>query len=837
MESVEMRCRSCGSELGSRKLPDGQCPRCLLGLALARQSEESPLRGQQIGNYRIVRRLGRGGMGEILLAEDLVLERRVALKLLPPDLAESPDRLERFGREIRTVAALNHPNIVTVHSVEEVDGLHFYSMELIEGRTLTSVLESGALSLGQLLEIAIPLTDALRTAHEQGIVHRDLKPDNVMITDDGLVKVLDFGLAKAAAKLPAEGDLNGPTEHLTAEGTMIGTLPYMSPEQLRGDDLDQRSDIFSLGVVLYEMACGRRPFGGRRAVDLLSSILKDSPRPITEIDPQQPRQLWGIIRHCLEKDAGARFQTSRDVLNELRDLRREEVSEARLPGRGASGARRRWLEVPRWAAWAVAATLVMAALVVWWSPDRIEPPKPAAAESIDSLAVLPLRDLSDDPREDYFSDGMTEELITNVARREGLRVIAPTSILPLKGTDRPLAATAARLGVDAIVEGTVQRTDERVRISAHLVRAASGDVLWAESYDQALEGVLELQSRVARAIAAEIQREIIGGSTSTRDRQIDPAAHEAYLKGRFFWNQRHPEALRKAIEYLNRAVEIDPTFAPAHAAIADCYNLLGSVLYPVMDPREAMPRAHEASQRALDLDPDLAEAHASLGHYLHVYEWDRQAASEEFNQALELNPNYATAHHWYSILLTFEGEHDRAIEHARTAVELDPLSIIITLNLGVRYFYARDPDRALEQFNMALDLNPDFFLTHLFLGRLHQMDGDQKAAIREFRVSRRQSNNGTLATAFLANAYAHSGDSKRAMELLADLQLIAESTFVPAHIFAIVYEGLGDTDMMFSSLAEAAAEKSGMMTYLEVDPLCDAYQDDPRLVELISQVR
>ncbi len=826
------RCRDCGTDLGGQSLPGGLCPRCLLRAGMDIGDADVLLADQELGDYRIVERVGKGGMGEVYVAEDPRLERRVALKILPPDVATDAERLARFQREIKILASISHPNIVTVHSVDEVDDIHFFTMELVAGESLSARLARGPLSLHRFLEISIPLAEALCAAHERDIVHRDLKPENVMITEEGTVKVLDFGLAKSAPGVTSEAGGPVATENLTQQGVIVGTFLYMSPEQIRGEELDGRSDIFSLGVMLYEMACGRRPFSGRQPVEILSAILKDEPPPVTWYYPELPNQLARIVRHCLEKEPGRRFQTSRDVRNELADLELEQLA-GRAPVRDRTGAESSTASRNPLLRWSLAAILVALLILVAISLERqTEPPAPAT--EIDALAVLPLRDLSAGPGGDYFADGMTEALITDLAKTPGLKVIAVGSVLPLKDSDLAPAEIARRLDVDALVQGSVTRGEGGVRVAAQLMAASTGDLVWAESFERSAGEILALQRDLAAAITVEIRRQVIPESLDEPQPQLNPRAHEAYLKGRYFWNRRSPEDLLKAIKELQLAIELAPEFAPSHAALADCYNLLGSVLYAAIPPREVMPKAREASQRALELDSGLAEAHASLGHYLLFYEWDRQRAESQFLKALELNPNYATAHQWYSMLLSLDGRSAAAIEHAEKARELDPLSIVIGLNLGTRHFYARDFEKAEQYYLEVLDLNPDFGLTHVFLARAYLETDRPEDAVREMHLADWPSGRDPLVKAFKSFSLARAGDEAEARAVLAEMEELSASRYVPAHTFAIAYAGLEDREEMFRYLEQAVEERSGMIPFLGIEPMGDEYRDDPRMEALAA---
>lgn len=794
--------------------------------------------GQTLGEFTILDRLGQGGMGEVYLVEDAKLERQVALKILPPDLAADADRLARFQREIKILASLSHPNIVTVHSVHETDDLHFFTMERVSGESLASRLERGPLPLEEMLTVAMPMAEALCAAHERGIVHRDLKPENVMINEDGTVKVLDFGLAKSGPLMTGGDEVQISDERVTDKGTIVGTFLYMSPEQIRGESLDPRSDIFSFGLMIYEMVCGRRPFRGQQPVEILSAILKDEPPPVTWYHPELPNQLARIVRHCLEKDPKKRFQTSRDVCNELADLEIEHLAgKARrvvqkVAAEPAEGVRS---SVPRWS---LIAVIVAILIFVVFDLERRSKPPPFTGK-IESLAVLPLRDLSPGMEDEYFADGMTEALITDLAKTPGLKVIAADSVLRLKDSDLAPAEIARRLGVDALVRGSVTRSSSGVRVSAQLMAAPGGTLFWAESFERSPGEVLALQGDLAAAIAAEIQEQVNPNLRAEPDseRHFDPQAHEAYLRGRYFWNRRSPADLIKAIEQLELAIELDPAFAPPYSALADCYNLLGSVLYAVLPPREVMPKARAASLQALELDSHLAEAHASLGHYLFFYEWDSREAEQRFLRALELNPSYATAHHWYSMLLSLGGRNDEAIVHAEKARELDPLSIVIRLNLGTRYFHARDYKRAEQHYLAALELDPDFQVTHMFLARVYQEMAQSDAAIREIHLAERSGDGNPLVLAFKVYLLGRAGDEAAAHAVLEQLQVLASERYVPAHTFAVAYAGLREKEAMFRELDRAVEERSGMIPFLAVEQLADEYRTDPRMETLVSLTR
>ena len=619
--------------------------------------------GQTLSRYKITGMLGEGGMGVVYRAEDTELGREVALKLLPAEMADNPKRLERFRREAKAVAAINHPNIVTIHSIESAETTHFLTMELVEGESLDHLIPPGGMPLAKVFEIAVPLADALSSAHESGIVHRDLKPANVMITGENRIKVLDFGLAKLVEDPDSDsGDhaLTAVPTELTAEGMVMGTAPYMSPEQVEGRTMDHRTDIFSLGIVLFEMATGKRPFAGDTSAALISSILRDSPPTVTEINESVPRHLARIIQHCLEKDPEARYQSAKDVRNELKSLRREVDSGMVATGSGATpisdapkskGTRKYGL----WAAAGFAAIAILAA--GWWlggGADRT-PAAPdvrtgvlsadvAAAAGSDrpSVAVLPFANLSADPDNEYFTDGLTEELIGALANVEGLRIPARTSVYALKGTHLDIQEIGHRLGVDNILEGSVRKAGDQLRISAQLIKVSDGFNLWSETYDRQFEDVFVIQGESAGNIVEALQLTLspVEKQALRYERTTDFKAYEYYLRGRGHYRRRTRTDFESAREMFSKAIEIDSGYALAWAGLADTYT---EFWRNYESTEENLGQAEETSREAVELDPNLAEAHAARGFALGQRQLYDEAAAE-FRRAMELNPRLFEAY-------------------------------------------------------------------------------------------------------------------------------------------------------------------------------------------------
>jgi TolB-like protein/tRNA A-37 threonylcarbamoyl transferase component Bud32/Tfp pilus assembly protein PilF len=674
-------------------------------------------------------------MGVVYRAEDSELGREVALKLLPAEMADNPKRLERFRREAKAVAAINHPNIVTIHSIESTENTHFLTMELVEGESLDHLIPPGGMPLAKVFDVAIPLADALSSAHEQGIVHRDLKPANVMITGENRVKVLDFGLAKLVEDPDAEtGDhamTAFPTQatELTAEGMVMGTAPYMSPEQVEGRAMDHRTDIFSLGIVLYEMATGKRPFAGDTSAALVSSILRDSPPTVTEINESLPRHLARIIQHCLEKDPESRYQSAKDVRNELRSLRREVDSGTVTTGSGAvhisaprsAGTRRYGL----WAAAAVAAVGILAA--GWWLGGGSEKAPAvgdgraggfgadvaaAAWSDMPSVAVLPFANLSADPDNEYFTDGLTEELIGALANVEGLRIPARTSVYALKGTNFDIQEIGRRLGVDNILEGSVRKEGDQLRISAQLIKVSDGFNLWSETYDREFSDVFVIQDEIAGNIVEALQLTLspVEQQALRSERTTDFKAYEYYLRGRGHYRRRTRADFDSAREMFQNAIEIDAGYALAWAGLADTYT---EFWRNYDSTEENLVQAEEASREAVELDPNLAEAHASKGFALGQRRLYDEAA-EAFRRAMELNPRLFEAYYYYGTVAFAAGRLETAAEMFERATEVAPdeiraLQLLpqIYTRLGREAAAAAANRQRVEVVERRLEFNPD----------------------------------------------------------------------------------------------------------------------------------
>ena len=819
--------------------------------------------GRTLAHYRVVSAIGAGGMGDVYRATDTKLGRDVAIKVLPAEMAVDPGRLERFQREARALAALDHPGIVSVFSVEEANGVHFLTMQLVEGESLDTIVASGGLPLPRFFEIAVPLAEALSAAHERGIVHRDLKPGNVMVTREGRVKVLDFGLAKLQAPDSNPNLTSTPTEsraNLTSEGQVFGTVAYMSPEQARGGTMDARSDVFSLGVVLYELLTGERPFKGANAADMISSILRDKPSSVTDLRAELPPHLARILRRCLEKDPRDRYQTSRDVYNELRELRAETssapsssdaevradparsaaVSEAVVGERAAAGARAAW----RRPAWAAAAAVILGLVVYLATRSGVKRPASRATEAgtephvIRSIAVLPLDNYSGDPTQDYFAEGMTDELTADLATISQLRVISRGSAMQFKGKQRPPTPEIARiLNVDAVVEGSVLRAGDKVRITAQLIDARADRHLWAKSFERDSRDVLALQDELASAIAREIHVQLTPAEQSrlARAPSVNPEAYDAYLKGRYFFNRPSDENLKKAIAQFEEAVKLDPNYAPAFSGLSDAY-LWAGYNEGVWTASEARPKAKVGAEKAIQLDDQSAEGHASLATFKLFYEYDWVGCEREFRRAFALNPNYAFAHDQFGLGLAFQGRFDEAIAEGRRAVELDPLSPQVPLDASVALAWQGQHQAAKEQTRRAAELDPTYFFSPWEDGWIDLQAGKVKAAIPQFQKAKAMESP-AFVSAWLAYAYGASGDRTRALAELEELKKVSLRGSVTAFNMALVSLGSGDHARAVSYLEQAYASDTQWLGWLKNDRTFDPLRSEPRFVALLKKLK
>jgi len=805
--------------------------------------------GTRLGRYEIRSQIGEGGMGEVYLAEDTKLNRKVALKILPADVAANEDRMRRFVQEAKSASALNHPNIITIYEIDQVDSVYFIASEFIDGQTLRERMRNEPRKLGQALDLAIQISRALSAAHAAGIIHRDIKPDNIMLRRDGIVKVLDFGLAKLKERPPSQMvDLDAPTRAVvkTEPGVVLGTAIYMSPEQARGLPVDERTDIFSLGVVLYETISGCLPFEGKTTTEVLAEIISEhEPPPLARYSREVPAELERIVSKALRKDRDERYQTVKDLLLDLQNLKQElefekklersvsrksETFTAKREQASTIAARTTRIKLERRTI-LIAAVLTLAAVTgayLYFGRTR--------RGAIDSIAVLPLVNVSNNPNTEYLSDGISESLINSLSQLPGVKVIASTSSLRYKGKEVDPREVARTLGVEAILTGRVSQRDDNLLINVELIRADDKTQIWGEQYDRKATDLLSVQREIAREITSNLRLKLSGAEQGrvTKHYTENPEAYQLYLKGRFYWNKRTGDAAKKAVEYFQQAIEIDPNYALAYAGLADAYQLLN--LFADVSPKEAFPKAKTAAKRALELDETLAEAHTSLASSLFFYDRNYPEAEREFQRAIELNPNYATAHHWYGVTYLAKMQRfDEAIAELKRAQELDPLSLVINADVGNTYTQARQYDKAIEQLRKTIEMDQSFYFAHAQLGMAYQMKGDFHDAIAEYQKAR-QLNDDPFVLALLGDIYAVSGRKDEALKILDQLKQLSKQRFVYAYGIALVYVGLGDKDQAFQWLEKSFQDHEARINRLKVDPLFDSVRSDARYADLIHRI-
>ena len=745
----------------------------------------------RLGTYQIVGPLGVGGMGEVYRAKDLRLGREVAVKVLPEAVASSPERLARLEREARTVAGLNHPNIVTLFSVEDQEGIRFLTMELVEGQTLSTLITPGGLPLSRILELSIPLTDALVAAHERFVVHRDLKPGNVMVTREGRVKILDFGLARMLGnESPAETALTATVAPPLSDANHVpGTIPYMAPEQLRGENADARSDIFALGIILYELTTGRRPFTGRNSIEISSSILRDTPAPLTQIRADLSRDFERIVSRCLEKNPRERFQTALDVCNDLRRIKRTLEREA---------------------------------------------PARATTQTLASIAVLPFVNMSGDSENEYFSDGLAEELLNVLTKMRGLRVAARSSAFTFRGQKVTVAEVGKALSVTTVLEGSVRKSGNRVRIGVQLISVADGYHMWTETYDRTLDDIFAVQDDIAQSVVKALRTTLLGEepdssargevkaevADAAKGRGHNAEAHRLYLQGRYLVDRLAQEDLLRGIESLHAALDIDPTHALAWAELSTAYSYRSG--YGWGPHAEGYARAREAACRAIDLEPALVEGHAALAWVLMNSKWDWTSAEASYRRALELAPRNVPVLNGAGWLMRATGRMGEAIALFERAVEQDPLSSTAYQSLASTYYYAGRLDEAERAFRKTLELAPKRSETRSnYAMVLLQLGRDAEAL--EAAMQEPEDTFGLWALAIVHHAQGRGSQSDQALQ-----ELTERLSIEGAYQIAGAHAARGEMDAAFAWLDRAYDQNDGGLMYLLGDPVFAKAREDPR---------
>jgi len=798
--------------------------------------------GQTVSRYRIVEKLGGGGMGVVYEAEDLKLGRHVALKFLPDELANDAQVLSRFQREAKAASSLNHPNICTIHEIDEADGRTFIAMELLEGQTLRRMISGKSLEIDTLLDLGIQIADALDAAHTKEIVHRDIKPANIFVTTRGQAKILDFGLAKMASKgtrlSASESTIGSSDEHLTSPGSALGTVAYMSPEQVRGKELDARTDLFSFGAVLYEMATRALPFRGESSGVIFDSILNRTPPSVVRLNPDVPADLERIVGKCLEKDRNLRYQHASEIRADLQLLRRDmESGKSAVPKTEATAR-----TLPRRLVWSfaaiAAAILIVGSVLLAWHSFVY---RPSESPTIRSIAVLPFDNAGNNSEMDYLGEGMSEEITNSLSRLPNLTVMARSTVSRYKSRqDDPLVVGRA-LHVDVVLTGRVAERDRDLTVEAELVNVATGAQLWGKRYTRRANDASLLQTAITSDLASQLTPQI---TTKERDKVArvgtrDAEAYQLYLKGRYHASKSTAEGLKKGIEYFQQAIERDPSDALAYAGLADAYIRLGEGFGYVLES-DVFPKAEAAAIKALEIDETLAEAHTAFGSVKALYKWDWTGAEREFKRAIALDPSNAHAHNRYALFLIQMGRFDEGLTESKRAEDLDPLSPTVVGDTGYAYLAGRQYDDSIVQFKKAIDLEPSATWLHAILAWAYARKGDYAQAIAEYEKMGRQAYKVSAENQFIASGlgwvYAVAGRRKDAERVIQDFNTLSSTASVDPLWVAEIYAGLGDKKRAFEFLEKSYRQHSANLAFLKPDPFWDFLRSDSRYADLLRRM-
>ena len=796
--------------------------------------------GTRLGHYEIRSVIGAGGQGEVYKAIDTTLDRSVVIKILPPEQRVKPSQLARFEREAKLASALDHPNICTIHGLSEVGDLRFIAMQYVKGRTVRELVNGRPLELRSALSIAIQVADALVAAHARGIIHRDIKAGNVMVMDSGMVKVLDFGLAKLLE--PTTEDSNDP--HLTELGVPYGTATYAAPEQAAGDRVDHRADIFSTGVLAYEMLTGTWPFKGKSVVEVRYQVLHGTPPPIREArgeDSTIIARLQEIFDRATVKDPAKRYQRIEEMRNDLRAVLREvdpEASQATsftggispiAPRHRASSSIFARLNQHKALAALIAVVLLLAigASLYFLLIRRHQP-------TVESLAVLPFT--NNDPNTEYLSDGITESLINSLSQLPSIKVRSRNSVFQYKGQSADPQKIGRALNVRAVLTGQVEHHGDEIAVNVELIDASDDSHIWGERYTRKLSDLTGLQQELSRDVTDQLRLKLTGAEQRqlVKNYATNSEAYQLYLQGRYYWNKRTAEGLQKGIDYFNQAKEKDTNYAPAYSGLADCYWLLN--VYNVSPATESYPKAKEAATKALELDETLTEAHASLASISYRFDWNWKEAEQNFKRAIELKPDYATAHQWYSAMLAAEGRFDEANAEAKRAQELEPFSLPINADAGRHLYYARQFEQALATDRKTIEMDSSFARAHYELGYVLAQMNRNEEAIAEFQKSLEPDKNSLNALSGLGYAYAVAGQKKQAEQVIEQLNEIAKQHYVSPYHLAVVYAGLGEREKALNNLEKAAGERFNWIVFINVEPVFDSLRNDSRFTALVRRI-
>jgi serine/threonine-protein kinase len=782
---------------------------------------------ETISHFRITEKLGAGGMGVVYKAVDLRLDRPVALKFLPDNIAQDAQALERFRREARAASALNHPGICTIYDIGEQNGRAFIAMEFIDGETLRSYIHGKALTIKEVLRLGIQIAEALDVAHTEGIIHRDIKPTNIFVTKRGQAKLLDFGLAKVLPKGIAGGLGDQETESTSILGIISGTPSYMSPEQVRGDNLDARTDIFSLGLLLYEMATGKQAFTGSTGGAIIEAVLMKSPVSARSIIPEIPPRLEEIINKAMNKDREQRFERAEDLRTELQRLE-QGADESWKPAEGHTHSG----HIPAASDVQSTGEQKTGNLATQTGARRTG----RVSRIVDSLAVLPFENTSRDAENEYLSEGITASLINILAAVPKLRVMAQSTVFRYKGKEIDAQAVGRELNVRAVLTGRIIQSGGSLRIGTELVDVATGTQLWGAQYDRKPGDIFVIQDDISNEISEKLRLKLTRAEKQrlTKRQTYDAEAYRLYLRGRHHWNQWTEQGFYKAIEYFQQAVEKDPSYALAYTGLADSYVLLGWNSY--LPPQDAFPKGRKAAMQAMDVEPELGEAHTPLAAVLWLYDWNWPEAQSKFKRSLALNPAHPTANHWYAEFLMTMGRHAEAIAMMKKSQELDPLSLIIGVAIGRAYYMARRNEESLQQLRRTMDLDANYPMTYWILGLLLRNMGRYEQAIAEGEKAVELSGGSPLMSAALAQSWASAGNREKALEILEGLTKLAKQEYVSPYFFAGIHIGLGENERALEYLEKSFEEHSHWMIYLHIDPSMDDLRPNPRFQDLLNRV-